>query len=66
MPKKKLKTSKKRPNGSKTVSVRLHAHTFLVHLAEQEHVSIYEAVEKIERHYAASFCPELLKILNNA
>lgn len=61
---KKQKTSRKRPLGSKTISVRLPAHQFLVQIANAEHLNMYEALEKIERHYAASFCPNLLKCLN--
>lgn len=60
----KLKVTRKRPLGSKTISVRLPAHQFLVQVANKEHLNIYEAIEKIERHYAVSFCPELLKSLN--
>ena len=61
---KKQKTTRKRPLGSKTISVRLPAHQFLVRVANAEHLNIYEALEKIERHYAVSFYPELLKCLN--
>lgn len=61
---KKTKTTRKRPLGSKTISVRVPAHQFLVQVANIEHLTIYEALEKIEKHYAVSFCPELLKCLN--
>ena len=61
---KKPKTTRKRPLGSKTISVRVPAHQFLVKIANAEHLTMYEALEKIERHYAVSFCPELLKCLN--
>lgn len=59
----KKKISRKRPLGSKTLSLRTPAHQFIVAVGEREGLCNYEVVEKMARYYGASFCPGLLKCL---
>ena len=59
------KINRKRPLGSKTISIRTPAHRFIVAVGEREGLCNYEVIEKMAKHYAVSFCPDLLKCLTN-
>ena len=57
------KGKRKCKNGSKTIVVPVHLHTFIVKAGEKFGLTNYEVVEKMAQNYAPLFCPELLKLL---
>jgi hypothetical protein len=57
------KQKRKCKNGSKTIVVPVHLHTFISRAGEKFGLNNYEVIDRMAQNFAPLFCPELLKLL---
>jgi predicted metallopeptidase len=57
------KAKRKCQNGTKTIVVPVHLHTFVSRVGEKLGLNNYEVIERMAQSFAPLFCPELLKLI---
>jgi hypothetical protein len=53
-------------DGIKTIRIPVHLHSFITKAGKKWGLNNYEVIERMAKHYAPLFCPELDKFLSKA